>query len=607
MRFLSFSIANFKGIKNLTLNLADAPALSIYTLVGLNESGKTTVLEAINMFQTPITKSERHTLIPRNLASNFTGNISVSAEIELNEDDKAQIIKYAKEQYKFNLEHVGNKATVTKNYRFEDSDYVREFSNWSFELVGKTTSTSKTKKMNEWDKGKWSALLDYVSSTLMPRIIYYPDFLFDFPEKIFLGDIPDSKNDVYKNMLQDVLDSLGGGYDLEKHILARMKVAAMDNAKRKALEATLLQMSTKITDIVIKPWDSIFSSKASAGDAKEVKIEYGEEVSVVPSAAGEEVEKSFYLSIGIKQGSESYQIEERSLGFRWFFAFLMFTQFRKNRSTDQGETLFLVDEPASNLHSSMQTRLANEISKIVDNSKLMFTTHSEYLINPDWLEATYVVKNNALDYSKEMEYKTTQTDVTAISYRKFVAEHPNQQDYYQPVLNALDYEPSRLEMVDAITVVEGKNDYYTFKYVNQIILKGKYKVFFYPGNGAMGNADVMRLYLAWGKKFNALFDGDDMGVKAKKFYIDEIGAEIQDAVLTIADINKAWKGKTPELLFNPTEQLRVINTLFSRQKTYSKAKFNQAMQSLLFHRTEIKLSQITIAKFDSIFEKIQIK
>ena len=71
MRFLSFSIANFKGIKNLTLNLADAPALSIYTLVGLNESGKTTVLEAINMFQTPITKSERHTLIPRNLASNL--------------------------------------------------------------------------------------------------------------------------------------------------------------------------------------------------------------------------------------------------------------------------------------------------------------------------------------------------------------------------------------------------------------------------------------------------------------------------------------------------------------------------------------------------------
>lgn len=607
MRFLSFTINNFKGIKNLSLNLADAPALSIYTLVGLNESGKTTVLEAINMFQTPIKQSDRHSLIPRNLASNFSGNISVKAEIELSEDDKLQIVKFAKEQYKFNLEHVGDKATVTRTYRFEDSDYLKESYTWEFELIGKTTSTSKTKKMIEWDKAKWSGLIDFISAKLMPRIIYYPDFLFDFPEKIFLGDNSDGKNDVYKNMLQDVLDSLGGKYDLEKHILARMRVAGTDNAKRKALEATLLQMSTKITDTVIKPWDSIFSSQAAVGDAKEVKIEYGEELSVTPSPLGEEVEKNFYLSIGIKQGSESYQIEERSLGFRWFFAFLMFTQFRKNRSTDQGETLFLVDEPASNLHSSMQTRLANEISKIVDKSKLMFTTHSEYLINPDWLEATYVVKNNALDYSKEMEYKTTQTDVTAISYRKFVAEHPNQQDYYQPVLNALDYEPSRLEMVDAITVVEGKNDYYTFKYINQVILKDKYKIFFYPGNGAMGNAPVMRLYLAWGKKFNALFDGDDMGQKAKQFYIDELGDEIKGMVFTIADINTGWKGKTPELLFNPTEQLRIINTLFPRQKTYSKSKFNQAMQSLLFHRTEIQLSKTTIARFDSIFTKIQIK
>ena len=125
MRFTSFTIENFKGIKSLTLDLSEAPSLSIYTLVGLNESGKTTILEAINMFQTSVKKSDRHGLIPRNLALNFTGNISVQAVIELSDDDKSQIVQFAKDQYKFNLERVGDKATVTRIYRFEDSDYVK--------------------------------------------------------------------------------------------------------------------------------------------------------------------------------------------------------------------------------------------------------------------------------------------------------------------------------------------------------------------------------------------------------------------------------------------------------------------------------------------------
>lgn len=607
MRYLSFTIQNFKGIKDLTIDLTEGPSLSIYTLVGLNESGKTTILEAINMFQTPVKKSDRHSLIPRNLSSNFTGDISIKAVIELTSDDKEQIKNYSKDTYKFNLEHIGEKATVTQLYKFKDSDYIKESQTWLFELKGKTTSSSKTKNMFDWDTTKWSNLLNYISAELIPRIIYYPDFLFDFPERIYLSDKSDVKNDVYKNMLQDILDSLGGGYDIEKHILARMKVASTDTAKRRALDATLLQMSTRITETVINPWDSIFSTRKRSGDHKEVKIEYGEDSNVTTTDAGGEVEKQYYLTIGIKQGSESYQIEERSLGFRWFFAFLIFTQFRKNRLSDKGETLFLVDEPASNLHSSMQQRLASEISKIVVNCKLMFTTHSEYLINPDWLEATYVVKNNAIDYDDEIDSTTTQTDVTAITYRKFVAQHPNQQDYYQPVLSALDYEPSRLEMVRSITIVEGKNDYYTFKYMNKVILNDKYNLHFYPGNGAKGNAPVMRLYLAWGKQFNALFDGDTAGTEAKDFYIQEIGDEVKDKVSTLADIKQSWKGKTPELLFNPTEQLRIINSLFPKQKIYSKLKFNQAMQSLLFHETTIKMTDTTISKFEELFEKIQIK
>jgi len=46
MRYIKYEIKNFKGIKNATIDMSRINS-KIYTLVGLNESGKTTILQAI--------------------------------------------------------------------------------------------------------------------------------------------------------------------------------------------------------------------------------------------------------------------------------------------------------------------------------------------------------------------------------------------------------------------------------------------------------------------------------------------------------------------------------------------------------------------------------
>ncbi len=51
MKYIKFTIKNFKGIPNLTLNLDKKPDSNITMLVGLNESGKTSILEAIHLFK----------------------------------------------------------------------------------------------------------------------------------------------------------------------------------------------------------------------------------------------------------------------------------------------------------------------------------------------------------------------------------------------------------------------------------------------------------------------------------------------------------------------------------------------------------------------------
>ncbi len=50
MKHTYFEVWNFKGIEHIKLDFSSSPNSNIYTLVGLNESGKTTILEAINFF-----------------------------------------------------------------------------------------------------------------------------------------------------------------------------------------------------------------------------------------------------------------------------------------------------------------------------------------------------------------------------------------------------------------------------------------------------------------------------------------------------------------------------------------------------------------------------
>ena len=50
MKLISIRINNYKGIEDVTLSLESAPLNNVFTLVGINESGKTTILEVVNSF-----------------------------------------------------------------------------------------------------------------------------------------------------------------------------------------------------------------------------------------------------------------------------------------------------------------------------------------------------------------------------------------------------------------------------------------------------------------------------------------------------------------------------------------------------------------------------
>lgn len=92
MRYKSFEITNFKGIEKIKIDLTKGPSQNIFTFVGLNESGKTTILEAINFFGygsekvEPLqidayTSSSYHNLIPMSKRDNFNSKIEIKATL----------------------------------------------------------------------------------------------------------------------------------------------------------------------------------------------------------------------------------------------------------------------------------------------------------------------------------------------------------------------------------------------------------------------------------------------------------------------------------------------------------------------------------------------
>jgi 5S rRNA maturation endonuclease (ribonuclease M5) len=403
-----------------------------------------------------------------------------------------------------------------------------------------------------------------------------------------LEDSNDEEKDpaTSRAVLDDILDTLNEGLTIEEHIIYRLKNKS--DGSDEALESTIERISIQITKVVFSAWGQLFDSKG-----KEIKLKTGID----------ETNGLAYLEVKLKEGLNQFQISERSLGFKWFFTFLLFTEFRKNRSGEKGEILFLLDEPASNLHSTAQKNLLTTFQKLVSNCKLIYTTHSHHLINPKWLSSAYIIKNKALDYTQEFDYISDITDVEAILYKQFVVKHPEQRTYFQPILDALEYSPGHLEEVNNIVILEGKNDYYTFKYINEVILNNKYVINFYPGNGADRNNQIIATYLAWNRDFIILLDGDKAGEEAKKRYLKEFGPIVENKIITLLDIDKGYKFPTEDL-FTVNEKLAITKIFDPSSKEFNKSKFNTALQSIYIEESVFELEEETKNKFVKIFDVI---
>ncbi len=599
MKFTEFKIKNFKGIEDITINLDKSPNANIYTLVGLNESGKTTILEAINCFNpNPKDKGlsaldlpgaiikDYNSLIPISHRDNFNDTITIDVTLKLDADDLQKINKFTAENTMFKQVRTVDTIKYTNYYYFKDSKFTNAEIRWSsFDGWLKTEWREKYVHFNDDLHDSANFKLAQFCFGLIPSISYFPNFLFEFPSKIYLETTePSSKEKFYRELIQDILYSLKNNTNIETHLINRVKSG--DATDKRNLDRLLQLMGRKVTDVVFEAWSEIFKR-----DIKDTKIA----INCIKDADGLP-----FLEFDIEAQDGIYNINERSLGFRWFFTFLLFTQFRPFRKDTPKNIIFLFDEPASNLHSSAQTQLLKSFETLSHDTIIIYTTHSHHLINPNWLENTYIVENEGVKLDAPENDSPKKTNILLKPYREFVTRYPKKIDYFQPILTALDYTPSNLENVPNCVFLEGKNDYYTLAYFNEIIFNNIYELNLAPGTGS-GNLDTLiSLYIGWGKEFIILLDSDEKGKKQKSRYTDKFGIIVDQRIYTLEDIDPTWKKMGFEKLFENTEALKFQQTSFPISTEYNKIYFNRSIQESLINRRNFNFSPQTKDNIEKI-------
>lgn len=603
MRYKSFRIENFKGIKDTSVNFRAIAGAGVFAFVGLNESGKTTVLEAIHSFSPDDATSELlggdeglgvpfKQRVPRHLLSDFTGRIAVTATLEVTDGDREYIAAALKELHDISVDSssIPDEVTFERAQEFKDGDFKRNY----FSLL--TLPIIKLKGRRNWRHPTSLAELAAVRDVFYARtpvIAYFPTFVFNFPETVFLTDRGGIVDRFYRRTFQDILDYDGRGHTIEKDIVRRVRAKSMvvpwlsfltawsSHDDRNKIQHVMDRASAAVTRLVFGRWNKIFGEDTRG---KEVVISFDTVEGETQDEKGTKTktqEHDVFVKFQIRDGTRRFNVNDRSLGFRWFFSFMLFTQFRVARTGSTSRpVLFLFDEPASNLHAAAQQKLIDSFPEIAQNEHtLAYSTHSHYMIEPKWLEQTFIVTNRSdapvTSVLDDISLDDESLDIQVATYRSFVNAHPGQTSYFQPILDRLEVVPSRFEATRASIVVEGKSDYYVLRYAAKLHQRDDLPLL--PGLGAGTFGALAALHVGWNLRFLFILDGDEQGHLELDRYEMEFGIPVN----RLATINELVPNvKVIEDLLD-AEAVSKVQAELGLQRTPSKGQIRRFFQERL--------------------------
>ena len=474
MRYKSFEIENYRAIKDKVIIDLEK---RIIPLVGVNECGKTTILQAIFCFdhENDDEYEGKHLKDIKSLyetGSSF--NAKITANIETSVDELDEIVSEIVTNYKSS-----HPDTAEEDFAEYDKLMSSSAKNDLFSIV-RDIGTKKysfgslfTELSDETQDKLCKEIISY-----LPYILYNDDFM-DRPQNEITISTSKSRLSGWEAIFNRVFQSTDPSY---------------------SLNATINEPNSKIRSSIIADVEEFLNSSLTNEWTK-----FGPKKQKISTSLELDVEKRC-LKITIKDelnGKKRYfDISNRSKGFIWYYNFIMKIRFNPKYTYNAKDTVFLLDEPGSYLHEVAQSNLCEKLKDISDKEEIVvYCTHSPRLLSPDHIPINNVLivdksNNGQISVASLTTYKTTSKQNTAL----------------QPIYEALmvpEYECVKKD--EKLLCVEGIYDKYSIEMF--VDLPENCRVF--PSVNANSIINNIQYFLAYQKPYIALWDNDTEGKKCR--------------------------------------------------------------------------------------------
>lgn len=494
MHYRKFIIANYRAIDSAEVPVSN----NMIPVIGINESGKTSILQAILCFDR--VKD----------SYNAGGHLDFKNKYVLG-DHLASITAEVTFDSKRDVEAVVRRLKLSAEHELVDKLYGVLESRSAIQV----TRSLNTRKYSVAGLGVDDVLGERVAKAIyksLPVILYFDDFSDRVPEVIRFQKVEGgegykhhkSKTAEWQQIIEEVFKRATDG----RHTLADF-VAMRDSSDQKGL---LSDIRDTLDEAIMKDWKELKSyGETLADDEADLKLSLEYKSSE---------EKGFRFEFKVQDRSRTkarfFKITERSKGFQWFFNFSMKLKFNPKYKDDQKGAIYLLDEPGSYLHSSAQEELLKALQSISETNTVIYCTHSQHLLDPRVINLAGI--------------KIAAKERGTVRVLPFGSSGiPNYEGAMTPVYHALRVRTGPLnQRITVAVITEGITDFYFFSLLTKHRKDFKFKdVTFIPGAGATHLRELISFCLAWAERYAVFLDADTAGRKAARQYAHFFGSREQ--------------------------------------------------------------------------------
>ncbi len=405
MHLIRAQVTNYRSVEDSeTFDIED----DVTCLVGKNESGKTTLLQALyrlkpvedvkfdEVIDFPARKTKERKQLPEGqqvpvVQATFRFTEDEVAAIEedlgpkaLRNQEFTVTIGYRDTTKLFNVPY--NEAAIVDHLRSSldlpaaatqalgAATTVRQLLDALDALPEPPSSaTSLAGRIRGWrDSSLAKYIIDEYASPWMPTFVYFDDYD-SMPGKVSLPDL------IHRRESNQITRG-------ERALLSLLDIAGVspeefnDSNEHERLIRELENSGNVISDEVFEYWSQ----------NKELEVQL--KTLAPESGAPAPFHQGPILQIRVfnRRHRASVPFDERSRGFVWFFSFLAY--FNELEAAGTTDLILLLDEPGLSLHGRAQEDLLRLIDdRLAPKHQVLYTTHSPFMVDPEHLDRVRTV------------------------------------------------------------------------------------------------------------------------------------------------------------------------------------------------------------------------